>query len=119
MRAARGWMITSFKPKTLDEFNKLCPPGSDQNASMRMVLTYWEMVASFITAGVLNEELFFQSGRELLVAWIRLEPVVEEARAAFQDPNSWKNLEIVAKSYVAWLKKTTPGCYEALAARIG
>ena len=31
-----------------------------------MVVSYWEMVSSFVTSGVLNQELLFQSGGELL-----------------------------------------------------
>src|SRR3977135_2799931 len=69
LRDARRWFAASFKVKTFDEFTTLCPPGSDPNASYRMVATYWEMVASFLTSGVLNAELFYQSGRELLFVW--------------------------------------------------
>jgi hypothetical protein len=61
LREARMWFAASFKPRTLDEFRSLCPPGSDANASYRMVTTYWEMVASFLINGVLNPELFYQS----------------------------------------------------------
>ena len=53
MRKARAWFAGSFKPKSLEDFTALCPPGSDENASYRMVTTYWEMVASFIASGVL------------------------------------------------------------------
>ena len=67
MRKARARFVASFRPKTLDELAAVCPPGSDESASYRMVVTYWEMVASFITANVLDQELFFQSGRELLL----------------------------------------------------
>ena len=69
LRKARAWFGQSFKVRTLDEFNQLCPVGSDENAYFRMVVTYWEMTASFITSGVLNQNLFFQSGRELLFVW--------------------------------------------------
>ena len=62
MRAARKWFMESFGPETLADFRALCPPGSENNASFRQVSTYYEMVASFITSGVLNEELYFQSG---------------------------------------------------------
>src|SRR5882724_5665413 len=72
LREARRWFAASFKVKTLDDFTKLCPPGSDANASFRMVSTHWEMVASFLTSGVLNAELFYQSGRDLLFTWERL-----------------------------------------------
>ena len=66
MREARKWFRASFKAKTPEELSAMCPAGSEPNASYRMVTTYWEMVASFVTSGVLNAELFYQSGRELL-----------------------------------------------------
>ena len=51
-----------------------------------MVISYWDMVASFVVTGVLNKELFFQSGRELLVVFERLKPVLPGIREAYKDP---------------------------------
>src|SRR5229473_2513689 len=95
LRAARAWFSKSFKVKTVAEMNELCPVGSENNAFARQVTTYWDMVASFVLAGVLNQELFFQSGRELLFVWTRVQPVIEELRKTYKDPNYWKNLETV------------------------
>ena len=75
MRAARAWFFANFKPKSMAEFQQLCPPGSEPNAYARQVSSYWDMAASFITAGVLNDELFFQNSRELLFVWLRVEPI--------------------------------------------
>jgi hypothetical protein len=115
LRAARAWFVTNFKPKTMEDVNKLAAPGSDTNAQFRQAVSYWEMVASFITAGVLNDELFFQSHRELLLFWLRMKPIVNEARVAFKDPSAWKNLEIVAEAYARYLG---PEVFEAFAARV-
>jgi hypothetical protein len=76
MRKARAWFTANFKVKTWEELQKLAPGGSDENASYRMVVTYWDMVGSFITSGVLNKELFFESGRELLLVWERMRDVL-------------------------------------------
>ena len=67
MREARAWFTAHFRPKKWEELATLVPPGSAENASYRMVISYWDMVASFVVTGVLNKELFFQSGRELLL----------------------------------------------------
>ena len=32
----------------MEEYNRGCPPGSSMNAYARMVLSYWEMAASFV-----------------------------------------------------------------------
>ena len=76
MREARNWFNGNFKVRTLEEWTALCAPGTEANASYRMVTSYWEMVASFITSGVLNPELFYQSGRELLFCYARVRHVL-------------------------------------------
>jgi len=119
MRMARNWFVANFKPKSMAEYNHLCPPGSDQNAMARQVTSYWDMVASFIQAGVLNQDLFFQTNRELLVVWCRVHPIVDEVRAAFKDPSYMKNLEVVADAYVAYLNKIDPETFPAFKARVG
>src|SRR5438874_13580446 len=93
LRKARAWFSQTFKFKTVADMNKACPVGSDMNAWMRQVITYWEMVASFVVSGVLNQELFFQSGRELLFIWIRVETLIAEMRNSNKDQHYWKNLE--------------------------
>src|SRR5580765_7033685 len=85
LREARKWFTSSFKAKSFEELMALCPPGSEPNASYRMVTTYWELVASFITSGVLHEELFFQSGRELLLCWERVRDLVPQVRAQLKN----------------------------------
>ena len=118
MRKARAWFVASFKPKTLSDLKALCPAGSDENASYRMVATYWEMVASFVTSGVLSKELFFESGRELLLVWERLRDVVPAIREDFKDPKDYANLEAVAADYIEYLGHRGPDTYKAFSARI-
>ncbi len=119
MRLARSWFVANFKVKSMADFQELCPPGSDANAFARQVTSYWDMVASFVTAGVLSEELLFQSARELLLTWMRVQPIVQDARAAFKDPGYLKNLETVASSYIEYLNKTNPETVAAFKARVG
>lgn len=118
LRDARRWFVKNFHAKTLDEFDKLCPRGSEPNESYRMVTTYWEMTASFITSGVLNPELFFESGRELLLCWVRIRDVVAEQRKANSDPAAYRNLETAAGRFVAWWEDRAPGAYEAFVKRV-
>src|SRR5258708_2817486 len=66
LRQARDWFTKKFKVSTLEEFQKLCPQGSEEHAYFRMVTSYWDMAASFVTGGVLHEELFMQNSREIL-----------------------------------------------------
>jgi hypothetical protein len=118
MREARKWFASYFKVKTFEEFNALCPPGSEPNASYRMLTSYWEMVASFITSGVLNQELFFQSNREFLFVWERVRDLVPDVRKAFGSPIDLKNLELVSQAYIGWWGAQAPGAYEAFSKRV-
>jgi len=118
MREARRWFATHFKVKTMDELNVACPPGSEPNASYRMLTSYWEMVASFVTGGVLNQELFFQSNREFLFVWERIRDLAPEYRKAVSSPIEWSNLETVSSAYVEWWNQRAPGAYDAFAKRV-
>ena len=118
MRKARAWFVASFKPKTLSDLKALCPPGSDENASYRMVVTYWEMVASFVTSGVLHKELFFQSGRELLFVWERIRDLVPGVRETTKDATTAAGIEAVARDFIAWWETRSPGAYAAFSTRV-
>ena len=119
MRDARAWFTATFRPKKWEELATLVPPGSPENASFRMVVSYWDMVASFVVTGVLNKELFFQSGRELLVVFERLRPVLPGIREAYKDPLYLGNLERVGLDFAATWQSQNPDAYDAFVKRIG
>ncbi len=119
MREARQWFASMFRPiSTLEEFNKLCPPGSGQNANFRMVTSYWEMVASFLASGVLNEELFFQSGGELLLTWIKIKDLVPALRNARRNKRLYINLETAAGKMKDYMSRESPEAYDTFAETI-
>ena len=118
MRAAREWFGAKFHAHNLDELAELCPVGSDESAYFRMVISYWEMVASFITSGVLKPELFFQSGGELLFVWERFRDLVPQTRERYKNPGLYRNLETVANAFIHWMTKQAPEAYSAFAARV-
>jgi hypothetical protein len=118
LRAARAWFAANFKVKSLEDWQRLCPPGSEPNALYRMVTSYWEMVASFVAGGVLHAELFFESGRELLFCYERVRELLPELRTAYKNPNELKNLETIARDYIAWWDAQAPGAYEAFSKRV-
>jgi hypothetical protein len=120
LRKARAWFTAHFKVTSFDELTKLAPGGSDENAYYRMVITYWDMTASLITAGVLDKELFFQSGRELLLVWERLREVLPEIRERYRDPCLYGHLEQVGKEYARYFQtKSGEEAYQAFLKRIG
>jgi hypothetical protein len=119
LRKARAWFAGNFKNvTTLEQFQKLCPPGTDENASFRMVTTYWDMAASFVTNGILNEAIFYESGRELLVVWERTKDYVAAFRQANKDQVYLKNLEIVGQSFATRYRTASLDGYEAFVRRV-
>ena len=118
MRQARDWFGMKFHAETLEDVMKIAPPGTQENAYVRMIASYWDMVASFITAGILNQDLFFQSGGELLVCWEKLKGTAPALRDMFKNPNAWKNLETVATAYAKYLESIGPETYPTFQAMV-
>jgi hypothetical protein len=111
LRKAREWFSANFAPTSLEDVQRIAPPGSQENAYMRMVLSYWDMAASFVTSGVLNQELFFQSAGELLFAWERVRTLAPALRAANKNPNYWRNLETVGNLMIQRMQANGPDSY--------
>lgn len=118
MRQARAWFTAKCRIKSHEDLTKLAPGGSEDNASFRMVVSYWELVGSFVTSGVLNKELFFQSGRELLVVFERLRDALPSIREAYQDPHYLRHLEAVGTEFASYFKGQSATAYEAFLKRI-
>jgi hypothetical protein len=114
LREAREWMSANFHPKTADEAMKLVPPGTKENGYMRMVLGYWEMVASIANRGLVDEELFFENSGEQWGVWETVKPLVRAWRTMFANPQFLGNLEEHCKRLDAWREKRSPGSVEAI-----
>jgi len=114
LREARDWFGANFHVKTADDLMRVCPPGSQGNLYMRMVLGYWEMVASIVNRGLINEEFFFESNGEQWVVFEQVKPVLAAWRAMFSSPNFLANLEENAKRLEAWRERRNPGSNEAI-----
>jgi hypothetical protein len=111
LRTARDWFAKNFHASTMEEMLKLCPLGSQENAYFRMVTSYWDMAASFVTSGVLHQEMFTQNSRELLFVWTRISDIVPAWREAFKNPDIAKNVETLASAMIEEEKRR--GSYEA------
>jgi hypothetical protein len=118
MRQARSWFISSFTFKTLEEFDKVCPFGSDENASCRMVITYWEMVGSFLNSEVLDRELFYKSGNELLFVYLRIMDLIPPLRERHKDPTLYGEIEQAAHAMIEWKKSRAPEGFAVFSARV-
>jgi hypothetical protein len=94
LREARDWFTGKFQPKSIDDVRTVgAARGTPENASYRMVTTYWDMAASFVARGILDSELFLESGGEMLVVFAKLEPFLADLRQG--NPRLLKNVEQV------------------------
>jgi len=118
LREDRAWFAANFTVKSPEELQRIAPPGSKENAYVRMVVSYWEMAASFVASGILNQDLFFQSNGEMLVVWERLRELLPAFRAMTKNPNSWHNLEIVGNAYIKHMQAAGPEAYEGFQAML-
>ncbi len=58
MRKARNWWMNEFWPQSGDDFVKLAMSfPSQENQSMRQGATYWDIAATLVLSGALNEQL--------------------------------------------------------------
>jgi hypothetical protein len=114
LREARDWFAANFHVKSLDDVNRLCPPGSLENTYMRMVLGYWETVASIVNRGLIDEDLFFETAGEQWVVFDQVKPVIAAWRDIFKNPTLLKNLEEQCRRFEAWREKRAPGSNEAI-----
>lgn len=68
-----------------------------ENNWFRQVAGYWNMAASFVLLGALNEELFLQpavSG-EMFLIFAKIHPLLKELREKVGDPHLFLNIEKV------------------------
>ncbi|MEK7408143.1 MAG: hypothetical protein AAB225_23985 [Acidobacteriota bacterium] len=106
LQKAREWLLTLFQARDMDEFREVCPPSWETYADFHRAVSFWQMVASFLTSGVLHATLFFQTDLELLAVWERIHHLVPELRAAANNPGLYRDLEVaagMARRYLAGL----------------
>lgn len=113
LRDARDWFSANFHVTTIEDVARVCPPGSQENAYVRMVLGYWEMVASIVNRGLIDEDFFFETAGEQWVVWEQIKPVLASWRQMFSNPKFLGNLDEQCRRLEAWREKRAPGSNEA------
>src|SRR3982751_2792002 len=94
MRDARNWFFT-FNPTTAQDVVEVMM--GEHSGHLRMVISYWDMAASFVNHGALDETMFNEANGEHLFVYSKMQPVMEELRTMFGNPDFLKNLEGVVK----------------------
>ena len=93
MRKARDWMF-SFNPTSVEDVEKtMMDP--EVGGYLRMVLSYWEMAATFVNNGAIDLEMFNDTSGEHMGVFAKVEPFIEELRVKWQQPKAFRHLEKV------------------------
>lgn len=107
MRAARNWMLSFFPASAADIMQAMI--AQETSGQLRMVITYWDMAASLVNHGAIDEEMFADAHNEHLVVFSKIELFLEEVRAMMNSPKFLLNLETLIMKM--------PEAKEVLAAR--
>src|SRR5438046_7747329 len=114
LRQARALFVGNFHPGSPGGVMPGLSAGSEENTYIRMVISYWDMVAGIVNRGLINDELFFDSNGEIWVVWDRMRSIVPTWRAAFKNPHLFQNMEETCKRLEAWREKRAPGSTAAM-----
>lgn len=118
MREARTWFFT-FNPESIEDIRRTA--FGEHSAYFRMVTTYWDMACSFVNHGAIDAEMFNDANGEQVLVFSRLQPFLEEIRAA-GTPNYMQHLERTvmsmpnAEERIAYMRGITSRIVQARAA---
>jgi hypothetical protein len=106
MREARNWFAREFNPSSIDDVvQALMGPNSGH---FRMVTSYWDMAASFVLNGAIDEQMFNDANGEQIGVFAKMEPFLNDYRARMGNPKYLAQLEQIVMR--------RPGAKESLAA---
>ena len=90
MRKARDWFFW-FCPETYED---LPAAGSEpESVYLRMVTSYWDMAASFVNNGAIDEQMFADANGEHVLVYSKIYPFLPRLRERFGTPQYLANLE--------------------------
>ena len=94
MREARNWFF-SFNPATVAEYMEAMM--GPQSGYLRMVISYWDMAATRVNHGAIDEDLFNDANGEHLFVFAKIEPILAELRQTWNAPDMLKNFEALVR----------------------
>ncbi|HWF11691.1 MAG TPA: hypothetical protein VG297_24655 [Bryobacteraceae bacterium] len=102
MREARNYFMT-FDPRSVEEY--MAGMMGPNSGHIRMVTSYWEMAASFVTSGAIDPAMFEASAGEHVLVFGKIEGILPQLRQMMDNPGALKNLEQVCTSAPGGLER--------------
>ena len=93
LRQARAWFAFEFHPSSSREVLSTWLGPGHESAPYRMVTSYWDMAASFVTQGAIPAEMFNAANTEHFALYAKLRPYLTEVRAATRYPDYLSHVE--------------------------
>ena len=94
MREARNWFF-SFNPATPADY--MTAIMGEHSGHLRMVTSYWDMAASLVNNGAIDEQMFNDANGEHLFIFAKIEPVLEGLRQQWNQPDMLKHFETLIR----------------------
>ena len=94
MREARNWFF-SFNPQNAGEYMEAMM--GEHSGHARMVVSYWDMAASLVNNGAIDEQMFNDANGEHLFIFAKIEPILEELRQTTNQPDMLKHFETLVR----------------------
>jgi Domain of unknown function (DUF4760) len=94
MREARNWFFT-FNPTSVQDYMEAM--FSEHSGHLRMVVSYWDMAASLVNNGAIDEQMFNDANGEHLFIWAKIEPIIADLRKAMNAPDAFKHYETLVR----------------------
>ncbi len=99
MRKARKYVDNEFWPENYQEFHAIAMAWDSQESTwLHQVLAYWDMAASLVLRGALNEGLFLDNSHQMYFLYAKLRPFMQQARKDFDAPDYLANIEKLVES---------------------
>ena len=80
MRDARNWFVREFNPESAADVKRALR--GPMSARFRMVSTYWDMAASLVLNGAVDEQMFNDANGEQVVVFAKIQPFLAEYRTS-------------------------------------
>ena len=118
LRRARRWYFTDFNPQTAADVVKVFGSGHDGSANYRMITSFWDMAASLVNNGGLDEKMFMDANGEHVAVFCKLQPFIDEVRElvgnqdylrqlqtlVMKTPNANERLDRLRGVFLRWWK---------------
>ena len=98
MRKVRKWYFNEFSPKSAKDILRLYKAGESESAKYRMVVSYWDMAASFVINSEIAEKSFLGANTEHIFVFTKIEPYLCDVREMFGEDEYLLNLEELCKT---------------------